>query len=75
MRTQRHTKAIGYVRASSEQQASEGVSLDAQKHKLRDYFRAMDIELVDIVADEGYSASTLKRSGERSAVAGHGPPT
>ena len=75
MRTQRHTKAIGYVRVSSKQQASEGVSLDAQKHKLRDYCRTMAIELVDILADEGYSASTPKRSGDRSAVADHGLPT
>lgn len=65
---QRRTKAIGYVRVSSEQQAAEGVSLDAQRHKLRDYCRAMDIELVDIVADEGYSASTLKRPGLQSAL-------
>ncbi|PSM31761.1 recombinase family protein [Haliangium sp. UPWRP_2] len=68
MRAQRNTKAVGYVRVSSEQQASEGVSLDAQKHKLRDYCRAMDIDLVDIIADEGYSASTLKRPGLQVAL-------
>ena len=68
MGTQRRTKAVGYVRVSSEQQASEGVSLDAQRHRLRDYCRAMDIELVDIIADEGYSASTLKRPGLQVAL-------
>lgn len=65
---QRRTKAVGYVRVSSEQQATEGVSLDAQRNKLRDYCRAMEIELVDIVADEGYSASTLKRPGLQAAL-------
>lgn len=69
MRPQRRTKAIGYVRVSSEQQAQEGVSLNAQRQKLRDYCRAMDIELIDIVADEGYSASSLKRPGLQAALA------
>ena len=68
MRTQRRTKAVGYVRVSSEQQASEGVSLDAQRHKLRDYCKAMDIDLVDVIADEGYSASSLKRPGLQAAL-------
>jgi site-specific DNA recombinase len=68
MGTQRRTKAVGYVRVSSEQQASEGVSLDAQRHRLRDYCKAMDIELVDIISDEGYSASTLKRPGLQVAL-------
>ena len=68
MGTQRRTKAVGYVRVSSEQQASEGVSLDAQRHRLRDYCRAMDIELVDIISDEGYSASSLKRPGLQAAL-------
>lgn len=69
MKAQRRTKAVGYVRVSTERQACEGVSLDAQRHKLGDYCRAMDIELVDIVADEGYSASTLKRPGLQAALA------
>lgn len=69
MRPQRRTKAIGYVRVSSEQQAQEGVSLNAQRQKLRDYCRAMDIELIDIIADEGFSASSLKRPGLQAALA------
>ena len=69
MRTQRRTKAVGYVRVSSEQQANEGVSLDAQRHKLRAYCKVMDIDLIDVIADEGYSASTLKRPGLQAALA------
>ncbi|HRI52666.1 MAG TPA: recombinase family protein [Pseudomonadota bacterium] len=69
MRTQRRTKAVGYVRVSSEQQATEGVSLDAQRCKMRAYCKAMDIDLIDIIADEGYSASNLKRPGLRAALA------
>ena len=69
MRTQRRTKAVGYVRVSSEQQATEGVSLDAQRCKMRAYCKAMDIDLIDIIADEGYSASNLKRPGLQAALA------
>ena len=68
MRTQRRTKAVGYVRVSSEQQATEGVSLDAQRYKMRAYCKAMDIDLIDIIADEGYSASNLKRPGLQAAL-------
>ena len=66
MRTQRRTKAVGYVRVSSEQQATEGVSLDAQRYKMRAYCKAMDVDLIDDIADEGYSASNLKRPSHRS---------
>ena len=69
MGTQRRTKAVGYVRVSSEQQATEGVSLDAQRYKMRAYCKAMDIDLIDIIADEGYSASNLKRPGLQAALA------
>jgi len=68
MRTQRRTKAVGYVRVSSDQQANEGVSLDAQRHKMRAYCKAMDIELIDLIADEGYSAANLKRPGLQAAL-------
>jgi len=37
--------AIGYVRVSTEDQASEGVSLDAQKAKLAAWCLANDYEL------------------------------
>ncbi len=69
MGTQRRTKAVGYVRVSSEQQVTEGVSLDAQRYKMRAYCKAMDIDLIDIIADEGYSASNLKRPGLQAALA------
>ena len=47
--------AIGYVRVSTQEQAKEGVSLDAQRDKLRAYCKVNDIKLVDIVA-EGFDA-------------------
>ncbi len=63
------TRAIGYVRVSTEQQADDGVSLDAQQAKLKAYAFAMDVELVDIIVDAGASAKTLQRPGLSQALA------
>lgn len=57
------TKAIGYIRVSTQEQATSGYSLDAQKAKLEAYAALYDIELVDIVVDAGVSAKSLKREG------------
>lgn len=71
MRTHRHTNdtktAIGYVRVSTQEQATDGVSLDAQRDKLRAYCRLHEIKLIDIKADEGISGSTLNRPGLQAA--------
>jgi DNA invertase Pin-like site-specific DNA recombinase len=61
-------RTIGYVRVSTEQQADGGVSLDAQRQKLRAYALAMDLELVEIVEDAGRSAKTLDRPGLRQVL-------
>jgi DNA invertase Pin-like site-specific DNA recombinase len=53
--------AIGYVRVSTQEQATEGVSLGAQRDRLGAYCKANRIRLVDILADEGISGSTLER--------------
>lgn len=62
-------KAVGYIRVSTEEQASSGVSLDAQKAKLEAYAALYDIELVGIEIDAGVSAKTLNRPGLQSALA------
>ena len=61
-------KAIGYVRVSTEEQAREGISIEAQSDKLRQYAELYDIELVDIIVDAGASAKTLHRVGLESAL-------
>ncbi|PSM31331.1 recombinase family protein [Haliangium sp. UPWRP_2] len=72
MRTHQHTNgnktAIGYVRVSTQEQATDGVSLDAQRDKLRAYCKLHGIKLIDIKADEGYSGSTLNRPGLQAAL-------
>ena len=56
-------KAIGYIRVSTEGQATEGVSLDAQSAKIRAYCELNDLELVEIVGDAGKSAKNTNRDG------------
>lgn len=60
--------AIGYVRVSSQEQATEGVSLVAQRDRLRSYCKLNGIRLIDIVSDEGISGSTLARPGLQVAL-------
>lgn len=56
-------KAIGYVRVSTEDQAKEGISLEAQEARIRAYALCKDLELVEIIRDEGRSAKDLNRPG------------
>jgi len=63
------TRVVGYVRVSTERQADEGVSLDAQRAKLRAHCAALDLELVAVEADEGVSAKTLDRPALQRAFA------
>ena len=56
-------KAIGYVRVSTEQQANEGVSIDLQIEKVKQYCNLYGYELHDIIIDAGLSAKSLNRPG------------
>ncbi len=49
--------AIGYTRVSTEEQVKEGVSLDAQEERLRAYATAQNINLVNIIREEGISGT------------------
>ena len=53
-------KTIGYVRVSTEEQAKHGISLDMQRAKIKAYAALEDMELIEIVADEGISGCNLK---------------
>ena len=48
--------AIGYARVLGAAQAARGLSLDAQAERIRGYARALDLNLVQIVREEGISA-------------------
>lgn len=62
-------KVIGYIRVSTDEQATAGVSLDAQRAKLEQYAALYDLDLVDVVVDAGVSAKNLKRDGLQSVLA------
>lgn len=49
--------AVGYVRVSTEEQSREGVSLEAQVERIREYCRFHKLELRGICRDEGISAA------------------
>lgn len=73
-------KAICYIRVSTEEQARAGVSLEAQEEKLRAYCQLQGLEILEIVREEGVSAS--KPLGTRPGGArvvrlwqGRKPPT
>jgi len=55
--------AVGYIRVSTQEQAQEGVSLGAQKDKLKGYCKAMGIKLVEVFADEGISLPGISLPG------------
>jgi site-specific DNA recombinase len=54
-------KAAVYVRVSTDEQATEGYSLEAQKDILKDYCIAQDFEIYEIYEDDGYSGTNTKR--------------
>ena len=66
-------KAIGYIRVSTEQQAGEGASLEAQKAKIEAWCIANDRELAAVYVDAGISGKSMeKRQGLQKALADAG---
>ncbi|MFN8612447.1 MAG: recombinase family protein [Vulcanimicrobiota bacterium] len=61
-------KVVAYVRVSTEEQACQGVSLDAQEAKLRAYCDLYGHELLEVVVDAGQSAKTMNRPGLQRAL-------
>lgn len=58
-----------YLRVSTEEQAREGVSLDAQESRLRAYAEAQGLEVVAVYRDEGVSgAKPLNERPEGAAM-------
>ena len=55
------TRTIVYLRVSTEKQADRGVSLDAQRAKVKAYAEFYDLELIELIVDVGESAKSLER--------------
>ena len=54
---------VGYVRVSTEEQAEQGLGLQAQRERIAAYCLARGWHLAGIIEDAGVSASTLERPG------------
>jgi site-specific DNA recombinase len=63
------TRVIGYVRVSTDKQADEGVSLDAQSAQLDAYATLYGLQIVEVIVDAGASAKSLERPGLAKAMA------
>lgn len=63
--------AIGYIRVSTERQAQEGVSLEAQQARIEQWCQANGYELVKVEVDAGISGKSMEtRMGLQAALAG-----
>jgi DNA invertase Pin-like site-specific DNA recombinase len=56
-------KAIGYVRVSTDEQAREGISLEAQEAKIKAWAELNDYELEDVYSDAGISGKAMNNRG------------
>jgi DNA invertase Pin-like site-specific DNA recombinase len=61
-------RVIGYTRVSTEEQATEGLSLDDQVDKIRRYCDLYNLELAEVVSDPGHSGKSLDRPGIRRVL-------
>ena len=62
-------KVVGYIRVSTQGQAEEGVSLEAQRAKIEAWCNLNDGELVAVFEDAGISGSGMvKRDGLQEAL-------
>ena len=50
------TRAVAYLRVSTEKQADKGVSLEAQRAKVEAYASLYELDFVEVVVDVGQSA-------------------
>ncbi len=62
------TRAALYVRVSTEDQAREGFSLDAQRERLLAYAKARGWEVADIYQEDGFSGRDIKRPAYRRMI-------
>ena len=63
-----NTKAIAYIRVSTDKQQDKGHSLLAQQEKITAYASLYDLDIVDYVIETG-SAKNLNREGLQGALA------
>lgn len=61
-------RVVGYTRVSTLEQSREGVSLDNQIYKIKAYAELKDMELVEVIIEEGKSGKTINRPGLQKII-------
>jgi len=61
-------QAIGYIRVSTERQATEGVSLEAQRARIEAWCNSNGYELVEVYVDAGISGKRMDTRKELQAA-------
>ena len=61
-------QAVGYIRVTTEEQAREGVSLDAQCERIKALAVAKDWDLTCVIQDRGCSGKDLNRPGVQDLI-------
>jgi site-specific DNA recombinase len=61
-------KVAIYIRVSTDEQANEGFSIEAQKRRLLSYADSQDWQVVEIYLDDGYSAKDLERPAMKEMI-------
>jgi site-specific DNA recombinase len=61
-------KTVGYVRVSTDRQAEQGVSLEAQEAKIRAMATVRGVDLDGVIVDGGESAKDLNRPGVQQVL-------
>ena len=61
-------RLIGYIRVSTEGQAETGLGLEGQRAKIESYCKTYDLNLIDIIIDDGWSAKDLNRQGIQQVI-------
>lgn len=64
----RRKRAIGYTRVSTDQQVDQGVSLGMQREKVVQYCELHDLDLVDLLVEDGQSGKDLERPKVRELL-------
>lgn len=61
-------RAVGYVRVSTEEQAREGISIEAQEERIRALATAKGWNLTNLIKDPGFSGKNLNRPGAKALL-------
>ncbi len=68
-RTEKTRISVGYCRVSTQEQAEQGVSLDAQRSRLQAVAQSHDLQLAETFSDDGFSGATLDRPAMKRLLA------